>query len=256
MKVAPARRAAAFPETEPRQRFLTVCAWGVHAYTALGAVLGLLSIEYAAQFDFRASFGAMALAIVIDSSDGFLARAVNIRQRLPLFDGALLDNVVDYLTYVLAPVFLMLRAGILLHGGAGLALGSLVMLASAYGFCRIDAKTEDHYFLGFPSYWNMVAFYLFCLHLSPTANSAIVVAFAAMVFVPIKYIYPSRTVPLRPLTMTLGIIWGVVTVAMLPMLPAVSPVLLYVSLSYIVYYFVVSFALHGREVLARERGTT
>ncbi len=244
---------AGFSESAPGKRLLTWCAWGVHVYTALGAVLGLLSIEYAAELDFRASFVAMALAIAIDSSDGALARAVKIRQRVPRFDGALLDNVVDYLTYVVAPAFLMIRAGLLLPGHAGLVVGSAVMLASAYGFCRVDAKTDDHYFLGFPSYWNLVAFYLFCLHLPPLVNTAIVAAFAAMVFVPIKYIYPSRTVPLRPLTVTLGIIWGVVTVAMLPMLPVVNPILLYVSFSYIVYYFVVSFFLHGREALARDR---
>ena len=244
---------ASFSESAPGKRFLTWCAWGVHAYTALGAVLGLLSIEYAAELNFRASFMAMALAIAIDSSDGVLARAVKVRQRVPRFDGALLDNMVDYLTYVVAPAFLMIRAGILLPGHAGLVLGSAVMLASAYGFCRVDAKTEDHYFLGFPSYWNLVAFYLFCLRLPPFINTLIVAAFAAMVFVPIKYIYPSRTVPLRPLTVTLGVIWGIVTIAMLPMLPAVNPILLCASFSYIVYYLVVSFFLHGREVLARER---
>jgi phosphatidylcholine synthase len=240
----------AFAEAEPREKFLTLCAWGVHAYTALGAVLGLLSIEYAARLDFRASFAAMALAIAIDSSDGVLARAVKIRQRLPRFDGVLLDNVVDYLTYVVAPVFLMLRAGILV-GSGGLLLGSFVMLASAYGFCQVDAKTEDHYFLGFPSYWNVLAFYLFCLRLATLANTVIVAAFAAMVFVPIKYIYPSRTVPLRAITITYGIIWGIATIAMIPMLPVVNRTLLYISLSYIVYYFAVSFALHARDTRAR-----
>lgn len=231
---------------------MTAFAWGVHAYTAMGAVLGLLSILYAARLDFRASFIAMALAIAIDSSDGALARMVDVRRRLPRFDGSLLDNVVDYLTYVVAPVFLMLQAG-LLTGRGGLVVASLVMLASAYGFCRTDAKTEDHYFLGFPSYWNVVAFYLYCLRMPELANVAIVIAFAAMVFIPIKYVYPSRTVPLRPLTITFGIVWGVVTVAMLPMLPEVKPVLLYTSLSYIAYYLIVSFALHGRAVLARLR---
>jgi phosphatidylcholine synthase len=252
--VASSGAVESFSRNAPGEKFLTLCAWGVHAYTALGAVLGLLSIEYAAHLEFRASFAAMALAIAIDSSDGVLARAVDVSRRLPRFDGVLLDNVVDYLTYVLAPVFLMLRAGILMPGVGGLVLGSVVMLASAYGFCQVDAKTEDHYFLGFPSYWNLVAFYLFCLRLPPLANAAIVAGFAAMVFVPIKYIYPSRTVPLRSLTITLGIIWGIVTVAMLPMLPRVNSLMLGVSLSYIAYYFVVSFVLQGRELLARERG--
>jgi len=250
--VAVSRAAESLGKPAPGGMLMTVCAWGVHAYTAMGAVLGLLSIVYAARLDFRASFIAMALAIAIDSSDGVLARVVDVRRRLPRFDGSLLDNVVDYLTYVAAPVFLMLQAD-LLTGRGGLVVASLVMLASAYGFCRTDAKTEDHYFLGFPSYWNVVAFYLYCLRLPNLANAAIVTAFAAMVFIPIKYVYPSRTVPLRPLTITFGIVWGVVTVAMLPMLPEVKPLLLYISLSYIAYYLLVSFALHGRSVLARLR---
>jgi phosphatidylcholine synthase len=254
--VAISGTATGFREPLSRQRLLTLCAWAVHAYTALGAVLGLLSIVYTAEYDFRASFIAMALAIAIDSSDGVLARLFDVRRRTPRFDGTLLDNVVDYLTYAVAPVFLMLEAGILMSGRGGLILGSCVLLASAYGFCRVDAKTEDHYFLGFPSYWNLVAFYLFCLSWPPLVNAAIIAIFAAMVFVPIKYIYPSRTVPLRPLTVTLGIIWGVITVAMLPMLPAVNPWMLYASLAYIVYYFVISFALHGRAVLARLRGAS
>ena len=67
------------------------------------------------------------------------------------------------------------------------------MVASGYGFCHVEAKTDDHYFRGFPSYWNLVAFYLYCLHLGALAGTIIVAVFAVMVFVPIKYIYPNRT---------------------------------------------------------------
>jgi phosphatidylcholine synthase len=73
-----------------------------------------------------------------------------------------------------------------------------------------------------------------------------------MVFIPIKYIYPSRTRPLRPITITLGIVWGVVTIAMLPSLPSVNPILLYLSLAYIAYYFIASFALHARAAMAHQ----
>jgi phosphatidylcholine synthase len=84
----------------------------VHLYTGLGSALGLLAIYFAAESDFRASFIAMGAATFIDSSDGPLARLLNVKVRTPSFDGALLDNIVDYLTYVAAPVFLMLWAGI------------------------------------------------------------------------------------------------------------------------------------------------
>ncbi len=147
----------------PTQKFLTACAWGVHLYTALGAALGLLAIFFASRGDFRASFLAMGAATIIDCSDGPLARWLMVKIRVPTFDGALLDNIVDYLTYTVAPVFLMLEAGIIPDSRWGLALACFVMLASVYGFCHTEAKTPDHYFLGFPNYWNLVAFYLYCL---------------------------------------------------------------------------------------------
>lgn len=221
---------------------MIACAWGVHLYTAVGAVLGLLSLLYAGRDDFRASFIALGLATVIDSSDGPVARALRVKQRVPDFDGALLDNVVDYLTYVVAPVFIMIRAHLLVSNRPGLAMASAVMLASAYGFCRTDAKGE--YFRGFPSYWNLVAFYLFCLRLPARANMTIVGLLAVLVMVPIRFIYPNRTAPLRTLTLVLGTLWAIVTLAMLPALPAYNPVLLYASLSFIAYYLIASVVLH------------
>jgi phosphatidylcholine synthase len=248
---ARAMQASAMAESNGSRLFLLVCAWGVHLYTALGAVFGVLAIHYAAIGDYRASFIAMAVTVVIDSSDGSLARFFNVKTRVPGFDGALLDNIVDYLTYVVAPVFLTIRAG-LVTGTIGFAVAGFVLIASAYQFCQTNAKTDDHFFLGFPSYWNLVVFYLYCLGWGTIANELILALFGVMVFIPIKYIYPSRTEPLRPVTITLGIIWGVITIAMLPMLPAINPVLLYLSLAYIAYYLVASFVLHARELIASQ----
>jgi phosphatidylcholine synthase len=235
---------------------LALCAWAVHLYTALGAVAALLTVERTAAGDFRGAFIMMGVAVFIDSTDGPLARAVRIRDRIPGFDGALLDNVVDYSTYVLAPAFLMLRAGTLGGGREGLAVASFVMLASAYGFCRADAKTDDHYFLGFPSYWNLVALYLYCLALPATINDLIVVSLGILVFAPIKFIYPNRTEPMRPVTLALAAVWAVVTAAMLPAVPRPNPFMLYTSLAFIVYYFVMSLALYGHPArVAARRGS-
>jgi phosphatidylcholine synthase len=239
------------PEQATKQKILIACAWGVHLYTALGAAMGLLALHYAAINDFRGSFIAMGVAVAIDSSDGTLARLVDVKARAPGLDGSLLDNIVDYLTYVVAPAFLMLQAGIVPAGAAGLAVACFVIVASAYQFCQAEAKTADNYFRGFPSYWNLVAFYLYCLRLPIAVNLLVLLAFGVMVFIPIKYIHPSRTRPLRPLTVTLGIVWAVVTIAMLPGLPQYNPVLLCVSLAYVAYYMLVSFALNAWSVLAR-----
>ena len=225
-------------------RFFKYCAWAVHFYTAAGAAAGIIALDLIARGDLRSALIVMAITLFIDSTDGPLARWLNVREQLPLFDGSLLDNVVDYLTYVAIPVFFMLRSGIMADNSAGLILASFIMVASAYAFCRTDAKTADHYFRGFPSYWNLAAFYLFCLRWPLLANAGLLSALAVMEFLPIKFIYPNRTIPMRRLTLTLAFIWAVVTALMLPAAPSYNPLLLYTSLAFIVYYFAMSFALY------------
>ncbi len=239
------------------ESLLKCCAWAVHLYTAAGAVAGIITLDLIARGDFHGALIVMAIALFVDSTDGPLARVLNVRARLPLFDGSLLDNVVDYLTYVAIPVFFMLRSGIVADDRRGLAVASFIMVASAYAFCRTDAKTADHYFRGFPSYWNLAAFYLFCLRLPLWANAGLLSALAIMEFLPIKFIYPNRTEPLRRLTLTLACIWAAVTALMLPSAPSYNPLMLYTSLAFILYYFAMSFALylHPARLATRHTGT-
>jgi phosphatidylcholine synthase len=225
---------------------LYYCAWAVHLYTAIGAVTSIIALDRIARGDFHGALIVMAIALFVDSTDGPLARSLKIGTQLPFFDGSLLDNIVDYLNYVAVPVFFMLRAGIMSEDLIGLTISSFIMVASAYAFCRSDAKTSDHYFRGFPSYWNIVGFYLFCLQWPQLANYVVLCLLALMEFLPIKFIYPNRTQPLRGLTLTLGLLWAVVTVLMLPAAPSYNPLLLSASLAFVVYYFAMSFALYFR----------
>ncbi len=228
-----------------RETALTILGWLVHAYTASGAFIGLLAIAAAAEHRFRASFVMMAIATAIDSSDGVLARYAEVKTRIPNFDGALLDNIVDYLTYVVAPAYLMLVAGIVPGGTWGYVVIAAILLSSAYGFCRTNAKTPDHYFLGFPSYWNLAAFYLYLFDLQPFVNAVILAGFAVMVFVPIKYIYPSRTELLRRLTITLSLIWAVLVAYLLVTLRKPNHFIVWISFSFIGYYLIMSIVLHA-----------
>ena len=227
-----------------REKLLKYCAWALHLYTACGAVTAILALNLTAHGHFHDALIVMAIALFIDSTDGPIARFLNVRAQAPFFDGSLLDNIVDYLTYVAVPVFFMLRVGTLADDIAGLAIGSFIMVASAYAFCRTDAKTPDYYFRGFPSYWNLVAFYLFCLQLPVVANSGLLIVLATMEFLPVKFVYPNRTKPLRRLTLTLASIWAVVTALMLPAAPSYNPALLCVSLAFIVYYFGLSLTIN------------
>jgi phosphatidylcholine synthase len=225
--------------------FGLISAWLVHLYTASGVVLALLSILLIERGDFQNAFWLMALAVAIDASDGTLARAARVKEVIPRFDGDRLEDIIDYLNYVLVPCLLLIRAGLLPERDA-VWLAAVPMLASAYGFCQKEAKTADHFFLGFPSYWNIVALYLYVVGTPLWVNGLLVLALSVLVFVPIKYVYPSRSPAFRGLTITLGIIWGVLILAMIQYLPTPPRLVVFSSLAFPVYYTVLSLWLTAR----------
>ena len=181
-----------------------------------------------------------------------LARRYAVKERLPWFDGALLDNIVDYLTYVFAPVVLLLQSGYLPGGTTGQVVAAMPLVASSYQFCRVDAKTDDHFFLGFPSYWNVVAFYAIALNARPAVVSAVIVVCALLVFVPIGYIYPSRMLEFRTPTLVLSLLWLVAYAVVVAQMPDPDPVVLALSGAYLVYYLGLSLHLELKRRAARE----
>lgn len=223
-----------------------LAAWGVHFYTAFGAVLGFLALEATASSRYDWAFFLLGVATVIDCTDGTLARRMRVKQVLPNFDGARLDDIVDYLNYVVVPVVLAYHAGLIPYGPVGLFIGSLPLLASGYGFCQLDAKTEDHFFKGFPSYWNVVVFYLYALGSPLWFNSTVLVVLTILVFVPIRYLYPSKNKTAQRTTYVLGSIWAICMFVLLAQVPTPSRTLAAISLSFPIYYFGISFYLHFR----------
>ncbi|MDP1571389.1 MAG: hypothetical protein Q8L86_15445 [Vicinamibacterales bacterium] len=221
--------------------------WAAHLYTALGAGAALGATLSVVDGRFREAFLWLTLAVFIDATDGWLARTLRVKERLPGFDGARLDDIVDYLTYVFVPVLLMRQAG-LLPDGWGAGVGVAVLVASGYGFAQADAKvgTTEYFFTGFPSYWNIVALYLFVLRLPPAVNAAVLLVLAVLVFVPIRYVYPSRTRTWRRATLTLGVTWAALVLTMIWRLPAVDGPWLPLSLVFPVYYVALSLGLHWR----------
>ncbi len=186
----------------------------------------------------------MALAVVIDATDGTLARRAHVKEIIPWFDGDRLEDIVDYLNYVLVPCVLMIRADLLPQEDA-LWLVAFPLLASAYGFCQKAAKTSDHFFLGFPSYWNIVAFYFYVLKTPLWVNAFLVLIFSALVFVPIRYLYPSRSPVLRGLTVSLGVLWGIMVLIIIYLLPQPPTALVLGSLLFPAYYLILSFWLEA-----------
>lgn len=210
-------------------------AWCVHLYTALGAVVALVAILAIENGNFGQAFWLMSLAVVIDATDGTLARIARVKELITWFDGDRLEDIIDYLNYVMVPCLFLLRAELLPPQDA-IWLGALPLIASAYGFCQKEAKTADHYFLGFPSYWNIIAFYLYVLKTPLWVNGFLIIFLSIMVFVPIRYIYPSRSPRFRAVTNVLGALWGVALLFMIYRLPDPPQMIVFASLAFPAYY--------------------
>ena len=225
--------------------------WIAHFYTATGTVWALLATAMTFAHNFRSAFIFLVVATFVDSTDGVLARAFRVKERLPEFDGALLDNIIDYMTYVFVPALIVWQADLV---PVPFPICAAMLLSSAYGFAHSAAKVEsgDHFFTGFPSYWNIVVVYLYILRLPPMINALILVLLAILVFVPIRYIYPSRTRTLQSPTLILGAMWAALFTWMIFRLPATDGPWAALSLVFPVWYVGLSLWLHGRDLPAAD----
>jgi phosphatidylcholine synthase len=226
----------------------TLLAWAVHLYTASSAVFGLWAIDAIYSGEYRLAMYLMLLTMAIDATDGMWARRVRVKERIPWVDGRRLDDICDFFTYVLVPASMLIQAHLLPHP----IYAALPVLASGYGFSQADAKTSDDFFLGFPSYWNVAVMYLYLMEASPSTALWIIAALSAGVFVPTRYIYPTRTRALRPLSMAMMAIWGL-AFAWLAVRPDPDSRWLLLTLAIGPgYYLALSFILHF--VLPRDSG--
>jgi phosphatidylcholine synthase len=219
--------------------------WLIHVFTASGAFLGLLALYYINSHEVLTAFWCMAAAIVIDAVDGHFARIFHIKKTIPSVDGALLDNMVDFFNYSMVPAYFILVAFVLPLEWR-VVCSALVILASSYQFTQVDAKTRDHFFKGFPSYWNIVVFYLFFWQMNVWVNMGIVLVLVVMSFIPIKYVYPSRVDYLTSNRflqfgmVAITIIWGIATILLLWNFPQANPWLVFISMGYLGLYFLIS----------------
>jgi len=224
---------------------MPILPWIAHLYTAIGGVIALLATAVTFSHNFRAAFLYLVAATFVDATDGVLARTLRVKELLPHFDGALLDNLVDYLTYVYVPALIVWQADLV---PSAFPVCAAMIVSSLYGFSRTDAKGEgaDYHFVGFPSYWNIVVIYLYMLQWSQRTNAIVLVFLVVMVFVPIHYLYPSRMRVLQAPTLVLGTMWAVLFAWMMWRLPAVDGPWTALSLIFPAYYVVLSLWLQFR----------
>ncbi|MBF9034122.1 phosphatidylcholine synthase [Rhodobacterales bacterium HKCCE2091] len=181
-------------------------ALAVHVFTATGAGLAMLAFLAVVAGDWAMMAIWLAAAFVVDGIDGPLARHYEVREQFPEIDGIILDLVIDFLTYVVIPVYAIFASG-LLPGWAGFAVLIAVPIASAIYFADTRMKTEDKSFCGFPGCWNMAAVSLLVLTPPWIVTLALIVVLAVAMFLPVKFIHPVRTARWRPLTLAIAALW-------------------------------------------------
>jgi phosphatidylcholine synthase len=182
-------------------------AFAVHVFTAAGAGLALMALLASVRGAFDVMFLCLGIALVVDGIDGTIARALKVAELLPRWSGEVLDLVVDFVTYVFVPAY-AIAAGGLLPPWLGAPAGIVIVMTGAIYFADRRMKTADHYFRGFPTLWNVVAFYLFVLKLPPWLAAGLVALLAVLTFMPFKFLHPFRVARLRFLSMGALVLWS------------------------------------------------
>jgi len=204
----------------------------VHVFTALGVVFGFLALLATVDGKIPEAFLWLAAALFVDGVDGTLARTVNVNQNTPEIDGAILDNIIDYLNYVVVPVFIFYSLGMAPEPYLLLSCVA-ILLVSCFTFTNTNIKTDDFYFSGFPAIWNIVVLYFYILESSEFTNFIFVILFCVLTFIPFKYVHPFRVVEFRKITLIITFIWMITTTILLFDLSFTNPI--FTSVNFVIW---------------------
>ena len=191
-------------------------AFSGHILTASGSFLAFLGVVAAAEHRFVDMFWWLGLALLVDGIDGPIARKVKVKEVLPNWSGDTLDNIIDYVTYVLLPAFALYQSGMIGQPWSFVAAG-LIVVSSAIYYADMGMKTEEYFFSGFPVVWNMIVFSLFVIDASANVALAVVLVSVFLTFLPINFLHPVRVLRLRPLNLGIFLIWSLLGCAALLM---------------------------------------
>ena len=217
---------------------------GVHLFTATGAVWGFLTLLAIWDGNIKLAIVYVIIAMFVDGFDGILARWLDVKKHAAWIDGGLMDNIIDYMTYVVVASLLLIKVPDLMPKGLEMVAALSILLTSAFQFSQTEAKndgTDSYFFKGFPSVWNFLVFYMMLLGLNPWINFVLLVTCNILVFVPIRFLYPTRNTRYRKFTLAFTYAYGALGVWGLLQYPDVPEWVAPVSFLYVAYYAAMSF---------------
>jgi phosphatidylcholine synthase len=235
--MTPARFGGAAGGVGERRVMNNLNVWAVHLLTASGAAIALVAAIAAAQSEWQLVFLLLGVAMIVDGIDGPLARKLDVKGRIPWFDGATLDLVVDYSTYVLIPAFVLAQSGLVSKPYAIVA-AVVVALVGALYFADTRMKTPDQAFRGFPAVWNAVVFQLMVYKLPEPLTLIIIAALAVLSFSPVEFVHPLRVRKWRPLTIGMSAAWSILALISLAYDLNPGPVVV-IAFAAVSFYFAV-----------------
>ena len=215
----------------------------VHLFTATGAVWGFLTLLAIWDGNIKLAVVYIIIAMFVDGFDGMLARWLDVKNYANWIDGGLMDNIIDFLTYVVVASLLLIRVPGLMPPGLEMVAALLILLTSCFQFSQVEAKSDSsqsYFFKGFPSVWNFIVLYMMLLRLNPWINFAMLMICNVLVFVPIKFLYPTRNNRFRRFTLLFSYLYGALGVWGLLQYPDVPQWVTPASGLYVVYYVVMS----------------
>jgi len=183
-------------------------AFSVHLLTASGSFLAFLSLVACSEQRWAATFFWLGLALLVDGIDGPIARRLQVKEILPAWSGDMLDNIIDYVTYVLIPAFALYQRGFMGEGLSFLS-AAIIVISSAIYYADTSMKTKENFFRGFPVVWNMIVFSLFVTQPGEWVSFAVVVIAAILSFAPINFLHPVRVKRLRNINLSIFLVWCV-----------------------------------------------
>ncbi|MEM6966205.1 MAG: hypothetical protein AAF573_15680 [Bacteroidota bacterium] len=194
-------------------------AWSVHVFTSSGLVAGFMAILAINKQDWREAMLWLIVCLVIDGIDGTFARLFKVKEILPHIDGKTIDYVIDFATYAIIPAYFFHQAN-LVGEDWKLPCTAIILLVSAIYYGKDGMVSNDMYFIGFPVLWNMVVFFMFFVFdFSYFWNVLLIVLFAVLHFIPVKFVYPSQATKFKSLTILNTVIFIISAIVVLWMYP-------------------------------------
>lgn len=121
---------------EPNKKLIFV----PNAVTAANIVVGFIAMIAAADGKFRLAVILLVVCVLLDLSDGRLARMLNATSKF----GQEMDSLSDSLSFCAAPAFLVHQAMLRPLEGMGVLVAASFVLAGVYRLARFNLTSDEH----------------------------------------------------------------------------------------------------------------